>query len=146
MKLFNLKNIRKKRKFSSPFLALILFTFLNIVGALAHSQTRVMDQNSRLGTIRMTFDSGQALVQFDNQNRSEIHSVRSLIPAVECAGGLCRGMRVTNFLSQTGVITEVFENKVVRILLDKDSRFVLRKTDEISLQNLPPSQPQDVVL
>jgi hypothetical protein len=146
MKLFNSYNRNSNRKAQSRLLAIALFTFLNIVGALAHSQTRVMDQNNRLGTIRMTFESGQVLVQFDIQNRSETHSVRSLIPAVECAGGLCRGMRVTNFLSQTGVITEVFENKIVRILLDKDSRFVLRKTNELTLQHLPPSQPQNVVL
>lgn len=94
---------------------------------------RVMSGSFKIGSVEQVFASGRLLVNFDRQMRAEILSPREVIRSVSCAGQICQGQIVTNFLNQRGQVIEVFANGWARIQLESPQSTVLRKVSEISL-------------
>jgi hypothetical protein len=85
----------------------------------------------KTGNIKRTFTNNQILIQFDNQDKNELHYRSELSFAINC-DVLCVGDRVLTPQLKTGIVLELFSNYKAKIKLDDQGTVIFGSESYLS--------------
>jgi len=126
-------------KHVTTFLAISLLISTNVFAYSSSSRVckndRVVFDHNFSGTVVEVFNNGTVKINSDSHNSYQIRNIRDIGVARRCVEHLCANSRANFDNSFSGLITEVYDNGIVKINSDSHSSYQYRRIQDIGAEN-----------